>query len=115
MLYMFILFMIISMIIMAMTLINIIFFKKKETENEKPSPIECGMNPFSTFMIPFSLQFFLITIIFIIFDVEIAMIIPFPITNTSKTPYIITMIIFLMILIIGFYHEWKKGALNWNK
>nr|YP_010564708.1 NADH dehydrogenase subunit 3 [Nymphon australe]UZA61085.1 NADH dehydrogenase subunit 3 [Nymphon australe] len=102
-------------IIFIMIIINLLMSKKAENEMEKTSPIECGLNPFNTIMIPFSLQFFLITIIFIIFDIEVAMIIPFPITNSSKNSFMFSMILFLMILLSGFYHEWKKGALNWNK
>lgn len=95
----------ISILIIIIIMINIFIAKKIENEIEKPSPIECGIDPFSTIIIPFSLQFFLITIIFIIFDIEVAIIIPFPITNASKNIYIYRIILFLIILLIGFYHE----------
>nr|ADB92017.1 NADH dehydrogenase subunit 3 [Nymphon unguiculatum-charcoti complex sp. SEM-1997] len=115
MIYMFIFMVLIVFLVVIMMMINIFLSKKMEGELEKSSPVECGMDPFSTIMIPFSLQFFLITIIFIIFDIEVAMIIPFPISNSSKSIYMFGMVLFLFILLIGFYHEWKKGALNWNK
>nr|YP_010564864.1 NADH dehydrogenase subunit 3 [Nymphon brevicaudatum]UZA61319.1 NADH dehydrogenase subunit 3 [Nymphon brevicaudatum] len=109
-------FMLLVMIIISiMFAINMLMAKKAENEMEKSSPIECGLIPFNMIMIPFSLQFFLITIIFIIFDIEVAMIIPFPITNSSKNIFMSSMVLFLIILLGGFYHEWKKGALNWNK
>jgi len=65
--------------------------------------------------IPFSIQFFLITIIFLIFDVEIVLILPiiliYKISNFFSWTF--TRIIFILILIIGLFHEWKQGALNW--
>lgn len=90
--------------------------KKAYYDREKRSPFECGFEPFNRPRLPFSIRFFLIAIIFLIFDVEIALI--FPIINIIKINEIITWIqtslIFIGILLIGLYHEWNQGALKWN-
>lgn len=80
------------------------------------SPFECGFNPIFRARLPFSLRFFLITIIFLIFDIEIALFLPIVITFLSSNLKIwtITFILFIIILIIGIYYEWIKGALNWK-
>nr|QOV03261.1 NADH dehydrogenase subunit 3 [Orfelia nemoralis] len=90
--------------------------KKSIVDREKSSPFECGFDPKSSSRIPFSLRFFLITIIFLIFDVEIVLIMPM--INILKTSnwmmWSSTSIIFIFILLIGLYHEWNQGALEWS-
>nr|YP_010999300.1 NADH dehydrogenase subunit 3 [Cricotopus trifasciatus]WPM93146.1 NADH dehydrogenase subunit 3 [Cricotopus trifasciatus] len=90
--------------------------KKSINDREKTSPFECGFDPMNSSRIPFSIRFFLITIIFLIFDVEIALILPmimiFKISNILW--WMVTSIIFILILIIGLIHEWNQGALNWT-
>nr|YP_009663922.1 NADH dehydrogenase subunit 3 [Synthesiomyia nudiseta]QCW07955.1 NADH dehydrogenase subunit 3 [Synthesiomyia nudiseta] len=105
--------MLISMIVM---LLASILSKKTIIDREKSSPFECGFDPKSSSRIPFSLRFFLITIIFLIFDVEIALILPIIlIMNTSNILiWTITSIIFILILLLGLYHEWNQGMLNWS-
>lgn len=90
--------------------------KKTFFDREKASPFECGFDPKSSSRLPFSLQFFLIAIIFLIFDVEIALILPIIlIIKISNLFYwSITRFIFLLILLIGLFHEWNQGALNWT-
>nr|UPY81530.1 NADH dehydrogenase subunit 3 [Exhyalanthrax sp.] len=90
--------------------------KKSLTDREKCSPFECGFDPSSSSRLPFSLRFFLIAIIFLIFDVEIALILPMIVTvNTSNMiPWTITSMFFITILLLGLYHEWNQGALNWT-
>nr|YP_973134.1 NADH dehydrogenase subunit 3 [Trichophthalma punctata]ABH03673.1 NADH dehydrogenase subunit 3 [Trichophthalma punctata] len=91
--------------------------KKALTDREKTSAFECGFDPFSSSRIPFSLRFFLITIIFLIFDVEIALILPMIVIMKSSNimPWTFTSMIFIMILLMGLYHEWNQGALNWSE
>nr|WKU84126.1 NADH dehydrogenase subunit 3 [Salpingogaster sp. ECU13] len=105
--------MMISMIVMMLA--NILS-KKSYSDREKSSPFECGFDPMSSSRLPFSLKFFLITIIFLIFDVEIALILPMIlILNYSNLMmWSITSIIFIMILLLGLYHEWNQGMLNWS-
>lgn len=85
-------------------------------DREKSSPFECGFDPKNTARIPFSLRFFLLGIIFIIFDIEIVLLIPLPLLN--KTSPILSSycaaFIFIFILIAGLLHEWREGSLNWT-
>nr|YP_010614734.1 NADH dehydrogenase subunit 3 [Dexia fulvifera]WAS35309.1 NADH dehydrogenase subunit 3 [Dexia fulvifera] len=110
----------ISLIIMLLSvfvmLLASMISKKTMIDREKTSPFECGFDPKSSARIPFSIRFFLITIIFLIFDVEIALIIPiimiFKMSNLIMWTF--TIIMFIMILLWGLYHEWNQGMLNWN-
>nr|APT41431.1 NADH dehydrogenase subunit 3 [Brumptomyia travassosi] len=104
---------IISMIVMSLASL---LSKKTMIDREKSSPFECGFDPKTTSRLPFSLQFYLIGIIFLIFDIEIALLLPmilaFQISQISI--WTTTSIIFLIILILGLFHEWYQGALNWS-
>nr|YP_010311859.1 NADH dehydrogenase subunit 3 [Planusocoris schaeferi]UNA71167.1 NADH dehydrogenase subunit 3 [Planusocoris schaeferi] len=105
--------MMISIILMIMcTIIS----KTTMTDREKSSPFECGFDPKSSARSPFSLQFFLIAVLFLIFDVEIAVILPMIITMKTSNimMWVLTMNIFIMILIMGLYYEWKNNMLNWT-
>nr|YP_002456391.1 NADH dehydrogenase subunit 3 [Atractomorpha sinensis]ABX11511.1 NADH dehydrogenase subunit 3 [Atractomorpha sinensis] len=88
---------------------------KKNNNREKSSPFECGFDPKSSARMPLSIQFFLIAVIFLIFDIEIALILPAMITMKSSNLLIwsMSMLAFLMILLLGLYHEWNQGALKW--
>nr|AOY39118.1 NADH dehydrogenase subunit 3 [Chelonarium sp. BMNH 840450] len=109
-----ILMMLISMIMM---LIASMISKKTFSDREKSSPFECGFDPKSSARIPFSLQFFLIAVIFLIFDVEITMIIPMIMTMKTTNIVSVSMLttLFILILLAGLMHEWKQGALTWTK
>nr|YP_009764319.1 NADH dehydrogenase subunit 3 [Pyralis farinalis]QIS91158.1 NADH dehydrogenase subunit 3 [Pyralis farinalis] len=112
-LYLFSIYMVIANIMMF---ISVILSKKSFMDREKCSPFECGFDPQSSSRIPFSLHFFLITVIFLIFDVEIALI--FPIIPLFKMVnfYIwsSTCFFFMFILLLGLYHEWNQNMLNWT-
>nr|YP_009687561.1 NADH dehydrogenase subunit 3 [Limonia phragmitidis]QDX14943.1 NADH dehydrogenase subunit 3 [Limonia phragmitidis] len=90
--------------------------KKSISDREKSSPFECGFDPKSSSRLPFSLRFFLIAIIFLIFDVEIALILPMimVINFSNLMVWSITSIFFIVILLVGLYHEWNQGALEWS-
>nr|YP_010288407.1 NADH dehydrogenase subunit 3 [Aleochara curtula]UKO31675.1 NADH dehydrogenase subunit 3 [Aleochara curtula] len=105
----------IMMISILVMLIASIISKKTFMDREKSSPFECGFDPKSAARIPFSIQFFLIAIIFLIFDVEITLLIPFILTLkiSNLIIYFYSLIFFLIVLVIGLYHEWNQGALNW--
>nr|ASQ41542.1 NADH dehydrogenase subunit 3 [Cyrtacanthacris aeruginosa]ASQ41543.1 NADH dehydrogenase subunit 3 [Acanthacris ruficornis]AYM84979.1 NADH dehydrogenase subunit 3 [Cyrtacanthacris tatarica] len=89
--------------------------KKMINDREKSSPFECGFDPKSSARMPFSLRFFLIAVIFLIFDVEIALILPIVIIFKTSNIMIWTMstMFFILVLLGGLYHEWNQGALQW--
>nr|YP_010032716.1 NADH dehydrogenase subunit 3 [Dermestes lardarius]QOW08037.1 NADH dehydrogenase subunit 3 [Dermestes lardarius] len=90
--------------------------KKTFMDREKMSPFECGFDPKTNSRLPFSLQFFLIAVIFLIFDVEITLLIPLIIIMKTIKPlmFSIITIFFILVLIIGLFHEWNQGALEWT-
>jgi len=98
-------------------LLNSTIAKKSFFDREKPSPFECGFDPKSSARIPFSLRFYLVALIFLIFDVEITLILPIPIFLTQLNFILISSItaFFFLILILGLFHEWNEGALEWDR
>nr|YP_009643486.1 NADH dehydrogenase subunit 3 [Dysdercus decussatus]APO08930.1 NADH dehydrogenase subunit 3 [Dysdercus decussatus] len=89
--------------------------KNMNSDREKSSPFECGFDPKSTARLPFSLQFFLIAVLFLIFDIEIIIILPMMMTLKlmNNMMWTITMTLFMMTLLLGLYYEWKSGMLKW--
>nr|AVN67770.1 NADH dehydrogenase subunit 3 [Periplaneta australasiae] len=100
-----------TIIMMLATLLS----KKQIEDREKSSPFECGFDPKSSARLPFSLRFFLIAVIFLIFDVEIALLLPMTIILYTSSILMWTIIstMFLLILLAGLYHEWNQGSLEW--
>nr|YP_009775577.1 NADH dehydrogenase subunit 3 [Delias pasithoe]AIW06309.1 NADH dehydrogenase subunit 3 [Delias pasithoe parthenope]QJA15803.1 NADH dehydrogenase subunit 3 [Delias pasithoe] len=97
-------------------LLSMMISKKSNLDREKCSPFECGFDPKSLPRIPFSLHFFLITVIFLIFDVEITLIfsmIP-SFLFVNMMIWFKTTSFFLIMLLIGLYHEWNQKMLNWT-
>ena len=87
----------------------------KRPDPEKLSVYECGFEPFNDSRMEFDIRFYLVAILFIIFDLEIAFLFPWAITLGNIGIFgFISMMIFLFILTIGFIYEWKKGALDWE-
>ena len=82
---------------------------------EKLSAYECGFEPFNDSRMEFDIRFYLVAILFIIFDLEIAFLFPWAISlGEIGLLGFISMMIFLVILTVGFIYEWKKGALEWE-
>ena len=82
---------------------------------EKLSAYECGFEPFNDSRMEFDVRFYLVAILFIIFDLEIAFLFPWAISLGTIGLYgYLSMLVFLFILTIGFIYEWKKGALDWE-
>lgn len=98
-----------------LTRIILVIRKKKKKEREKIITFECGFNSFKKARAPFSLKFFLFTIIFLIFDIEVALLLPLGFINVVYTPIFKTFYAFIVIfiLILGLVHEWNQGILNW--
>jgi len=110
-----ILFLIIALgLSLAFIVINFIFSPKKP-DPEKLSAYECGFEPFNDSRMEFDVRFYLVAILFIIFDLEIAFLFPWAISLGSIGFLgFCSMMIFLFILSVGFIYEWKKGALDWE-
>jgi len=82
---------------------------------EKLSAYECGFNAFGDARMKFDVRFYLVSILFIIFDLEVAFLFPWAITLGKTGLFAFwSMIVFLGVLTIGFFYEWKKGALEWE-
>ena len=90
-------------------------FSPKNPDPEKLSAYECGFEPFNDSRMEFDVRFYLVAILFIIFDLEIAFLFPWAISLGTIGFYgYLSMLVFLFILTIGFIYEWKKGALDWE-
>ena len=90
-------------------------FSPKNPDPEKLSAYECGFEAFGDSRMKFDVRFYLVAILFIIFDLEIAFLFPWAISLGNLGPLgFWSMMVFLLILTIGFIYEWKKGALDWD-
>ena len=110
-----ILFLIISLGLSIGFILVIFLFSPKKPDPEKLSAYECGFEPFNDSRMEFDVRFYLVAILFIIFDLEIAFLFPWAISlgNIGLLGFV-SMMIFLFILTVGFIYEWKKGALDWE-
>ena len=82
---------------------------------EKLSPYECGFEAFEDARMKFDVRYYLVAILFILFDLEIAFLFPWAVAlNDIGVAGFVSMMIFLGILVVGFAYEWKKGALEWE-
>nr|UPP55911.1 NADH dehydrogenase subunit 3 [Brisinga sp. SS-2022] len=105
-----------SIILIALTFAFAAHFLPNRNINlEKTSPYECGFDPLNFARIPFSFRFFLVAILFLLFDLEIALLFPFPQAIFILNPNFVLLltIIFLLILTLGLIFEWTQGGLDW--
>ncbi len=87
----------------------------KNPDSEKLSAYECGFNAFDDARMKFDVRFYLVSILFIIFDLEVVFLIPWAVSFAEAGEFgFWAMMIFLAILTVGFIYEWKKGALEWD-
>ncbi|MGH8658931.1 MAG: NADH-quinone oxidoreductase subunit A [Gammaproteobacteria bacterium] len=87
----------------------------RHPDAEKLSPYECGFEAFEDARMKFDVRYYLIAILFIIFDLEIAFLFPWAVVLREIGLFgFLAMVIFLAILVVGFAYEWKKGALEWE-
>lgn len=84
-------------------------------DREKLSPYECGFDPFEDARVPFDVRYYLVAILFILFDIEIAFLFPWAVSLKGiGAAGILGGLVFLAILTVGFAYEWMKGALEWE-
>ncbi len=87
----------------------------RRPDDQKLSPYECGFEPFEDSRMKFDVRYYLVAILFIIFDLEIAFLFPWAVVLEEIGLFgYLAMVLFLGILVIGFIYEWKKGALEWE-
>jgi NADH-quinone oxidoreductase subunit A len=105
-------------IAVALSLVMVLasFLAARQLPNpEKVSPYECGFPPFEDARSKFDVRYYLVAILFIIFDLEVAFLFPWAVTLGSIGLFgFWSMMVFLAVLTIGFIYEWKKGALEWE-
>jgi NADH-ubiquinone oxidoreductase chain 3 len=103
----------IPLIILILVSLNF-FLRQKNSLNSKLSIYECGFSPKFSARLPFSLRFFLLALLFLIFDVELTLVIIFPLIYLN-TSFILSIVIFCTFLFLGLLHEWNEGSLSWLK
>ena len=87
----------------------------RQPDAEKLSAYECGFEAFEDARMKFDVRYYLVAILFIIFDLEIAFLFPWAVALPSIGMYgFLAMVLFLTVLVVGFVYEWKKGALEWE-
>lgn len=99
---------------LALTIIPFIVAVKRP-DKEKMSPYECGFEAFDSARKRFDVRFYLVAILFIIFDLEVAFLFPWAMSFGDIGLFgFFSMMLFLLVLTVGFIYEWKKGALEWE-
>ncbi|HEU4626487.1 MAG TPA: NADH-quinone oxidoreductase subunit A [Steroidobacteraceae bacterium] len=90
-------------------------FSRFHGDREKVSPYECGFEAYEDTRMKFDVRYYLVAILFIVFDLEIAFLFPWAVALQHIGVYgLVAMGFFLLILVVGFIYEWKKGALEWD-
>jgi NADH-quinone oxidoreductase subunit A len=90
-------------------------FGPRRPDPEKLSPYECGFEAFEDSRMKFDVRYYLVAILFIVFDLEIAFLFPWAVAlDTIGVVGLAAMGVFLLVLVVGFVYEWKKGALEWD-
>ena len=110
-----IIFLVIATAIGAGFLIAAWVIAPRDPDKEKVSAYECGFNAFDDARMKFDVRFYLVSILFIIFDLEVAFLFPWAVSLSEIGMFgFWSMMIFLGVLTVGFIYEWKKGALEWE-
>nr|AFB19737.1 NADH dehydrogenase subunit 3 [Macronous striaticeps] len=112
--------MILFMIIMSLTLSIMLtmlnfWIAQMTPDSEKLSPYECGFDPLGSARLPFSIRFFLVAILFLLFDLEIALLLPLPWATQLQDPTttLIWATMLILLLTLGLVYEWTQGGLEW--
>ena len=91
------------------------YFARFHNDPAKRAPYECGFDAFEDTRMKFDVRYYLVAILFIVFDLEIAFLFPWAVALGKIGGFgLIAMAVFLTILVVGFIYEWKKGALEWD-
>ena len=105
----------IAVVLAVLVAVLPLLMAKQKPEADKLSPYECGFDAFGDARGKFDVRFYLVAILFIIFDLEVAFLFPFAVVMRSLSWEALAAVgIFLLILVVGFIYEWKKGALEWE-
>nr|ABD63950.1 NADH dehydrogenase subunit 3 [Criniger chloronotus]ABD63951.1 NADH dehydrogenase subunit 3 [Criniger barbatus] len=111
-----IMFMLTLSLILSVTLTALNFYlAQMNPDSEKLSPYECGFDPLGSARLPFSIRFFLVAILFLLFDLEIALLLPLPWAIQLQTPTttLAWTSILITLLTLGLVYEWAQGGLEW--
>nr|YP_009192648.1 NADH dehydrogenase subunit 3 [Pterophyllum altum]ALP30030.1 NADH dehydrogenase subunit 3 [Pterophyllum altum] len=105
----------ISALLSTILIIISFWLPQMAPNHEKLSPYECGFDPLGSARLPFSLRFFLVAILFLLFDLEIALLLPLPWADQLSTPLMTFIWAFaiLTLLTLGLIYEWVQGGLEW--
>nr|AAV41602.1 NADH dehydrogenase subunit 3 [Nectarinia olivacea] len=98
----------------ALTLVNF-WLAQMTPDSEKLSPYECGFDPLGSARLPFSIRFFLVAILFLLFDLEIALLLPLPWATQLQSPTTTLALVasLILLLTLGLIYEWIQGGLEW--
>lgn len=108
-------FLLVCLVLVGTLLITPYLIAFRSPDPEKLSAYECGFNSFGDARMKFNIRFYLVSILFIIFDLEVAFLFPWAVSFRRIGIFgFLSMMVFLAILTIGFIYEWKKGALEWD-
>jgi NADH-quinone oxidoreductase subunit A len=92
-----------------------VMLARQRPDSEKLSPYECGFDPFEDARVRFDVRYYLVAILFIIFDLEVAFLFPWAVSLKDVGLFgFWSMLLFLGVLTVGFIYEWRKGALEWE-
>nr|YP_010573819.1 NADH dehydrogenase subunit 3 [Metacrinus rotundus]UZH93078.1 NADH dehydrogenase subunit 3 [Metacrinus rotundus] len=103
-------------IILVFLVILIHFLPSRCPDTQKSSPYECGFDPLNSARVPFSFRFFLVAILFLLFDLEVALLFPLPFSVANIDELFVVIFIsvcFLCVLTLGLVYEWVNGGLDW--
>jgi NADH-quinone oxidoreductase subunit A len=109
------LFLLVGLAVGAVPVVLGVVLAPRRPDPEKLSPYECGFEAFEDARMKFDVRYYLIAILFILFDLEIAFLFPWAVTLGEIGLFgYLSMMLFLVILVVGFFYEWRKGALEWE-
>ena len=108
-------FLVVAVVVTAAMLVGCYLLAQQKPDSEKVSPYECGFEAFADARAKFDVRYYLVAILFIIFDLEVSFLFPWAVAFGDVGTFgFWSMMLFLGMLTVGFAYEWKKGALEWD-